>query len=98
MLPQLDPAISGKMKRLPGVRLSVDEDKCTGCGICAEGCYVNAISLTDGKAVIDQGMCKGCARCAHLCPEKAITLHLEDMYFLQHTVESLTPLVDVTKD
>ncbi len=98
MLPQLDPAISGKMKRLPGVRLSVDEDKCTGCGTCLDGCYVNAITLKEGKAVIDQVMCKGCARCAHLCPEKAITLHLEDMDFLERTVEMLTPLVDVTKD
>ncbi len=98
MLPQLDPAISVKMKRLPGVSLSVDEDKCNACRTCLDGCYVNAISLKDGKAVIDQVMCKGCARCAHICPEKAITLHLEDMDFLERTVEMLTPLVDVTKD
>jgi len=98
MLPQLDPAISGKMKRLPGVRLSVEADKCTACGTCIDGCYVNAITLKDGKAVIDQVMCKGCARCAHACPERAITLHLEDMDFLERTVELLTPLVDVTRD
>jgi len=98
MLPKLDPEISVKMKRMPGVTLSVDEDKCTSCGICVDGCYVNAISLKDGRAVIDQGMCKGCARCAHVCPEKAITLHLDDMDFLERTVEMLTPLVDVTKD
>jgi MinD superfamily P-loop ATPase len=49
-------------------------------------------------ASIDQDMCKGCARCAHLCPEKAITLHLEDMEFLERTMEMLMPLVDVTKD
>ncbi|KAF5038704.1 Electron transport complex subunit RsxB [anaerobic digester metagenome] len=98
MLPQLDPVISAKMKRLPGVHLSVDDGKCTGCGTCADGCYVKAISLGNGKAHIDQDMCKGCARCAHACPEKAITLHLEDMDFLERTVEMLTPLVDVTKD
>ena len=98
MLPQLDPAISVKMKRLPGVRLSVDDGKCTGCGTCVEGCYVNAITLRDGKASIDQEICKGCARCAHVCPEKAITLHLEDMDFLERTVRILTPLVDVTKE
>ncbi|HIH76630.1 MAG TPA: 4Fe-4S binding protein, partial [Methanomassiliicoccales archaeon] len=54
--------------------------------------------LKEGRAVIDQVMCKGCARCAHVCPEKAITLHLEDMGFLERTVGMLTPLVDVTKD
>ncbi len=63
-----------------------------------DGCYVKAISLRDGKALIDQDLCKGCARCTHLCPEKAITLHLEDMDFLERTVEKLAPLVDVTKD
>lgn len=98
MLPQLDPRISSKMKRLPGVRLTVDGEKCTGCGICAEGCYVKAISVESSKAAIDQAMCKGCARCAHLCPEKAITLHLEDVDFLERTVDWLTGLVDVTKD
>ncbi len=98
MLPQLDPAISAKMKRLPGVHLSVDAGRCTGCGTCVDGCYVSAISLRGGKAVIDQDLCKGCARCAHACPERAITLHLEDMAFLERTVEMLTPLVDVTKD
>lgn len=98
MLPQLDPGISAKMRRLPGVRLSVDEGRCIGCGVCAKGCYVDAISLREGKAIIDQDMCKGCARCAHACPEKAITLHLEDLDFLERAVERLTPLVDVTKD
>ena len=80
------------------MHLSVDEGRCSGCGICVEGCYVDAIELKDGKASIDQEMCKGCARCAHACPERAITLHLEDMDFLVRTVENLAPLVDVTKD
>ena len=75
----------------------MDHDKCNGCGECLEGCYVSAISLKEGKACIDQDMCKGCARCAHICPERAITLHLEDMDFLERTVEMLDPLVDVTK-
>jgi ferredoxin len=98
MLPQLDPGISVKMKRLPGVHLSVDGLKCTGCGKCAEGCYVQAIKIVGGKAEIDQEMCKGCARCAHGCPEKAITLHMKDANFLMHAIEELTPLVDVTKE
>jgi len=98
MLPQLDPEISVKMKRLPGVSLSVDGERCTGCATCVEGCYVHAITLSDGRAIIDQGMCKGCARCAHLCPEKAITLHMEDMDYLTRTVERLGALVDVGKE
>ncbi|TFG55328.1 MAG: 4Fe-4S dicluster domain-containing protein [Methanomassiliicoccus sp.] len=98
MLPQLARGISGKLKRLPGVSLSVDAEKCTGCGLCSEGCYVGAIDIVEGEAVIDQNLCKGCARCAHTCPERAITLHMEDADFLMHAVQRLEPLVDVTKE
>jgi len=98
MLPQLDPDISVKMKRLPGVSLSVDESRCNGCGLCSEGCYVKAITVRDGRAVIDQSGCKGCARCAHLCPERAITLHMADLEFLEHAIDDLSTLVDVTKE
>ena len=98
MLPQLDEGISSKMKRLPGVHLTVDAARCTGCGTCVDGCYVRAISMREGRAVIDQAMCKGCARCAHACPEKAVTLHIEDGSYSMHAVERIAPLVDVTKD
>lgn len=98
VVPQLDPSISSKLKRLPGVSLSVDTDRCIGCGKCMDGCYVNAVVLVSGKAVIDQDLCKGCARCAHTCPKRAITLHMEDMDYIVHAVERIAPLVDVTKE
>ncbi|MDD1771992.1 MAG: 4Fe-4S binding protein [Methanomassiliicoccales archaeon] len=98
VVPQLDPSISSKLTRLPGVSLSVDSSKCIGCGKCVNGCYVSAIALVSGKAVIDQELCKGCARCAHTCPRKAITLHMEDVDYIVHAVERITPLVDVTKE
>jgi ferredoxin len=98
MLPNLAPGISQKLKRLPGVSLSVDAGKCTGCGLCSEGCYVGAIDIRDGRAVIDQDLCKGCARCAHACPERAIVLRMDDADFLIHAVQRLEPLVDVTRE
>ena len=98
MLPELDPGISGKLTRMPGVHLSVDPGRCNGCGRCVEGCYVRAIGMVEDVARIDQEMCKGCARCAHLCPERAITLHLDDPEFLVHSVRRLEPLVDVTRE
>lgn len=30
--------------------IRIDEDKCTGCGICAEACHEGAIDIVDGKA------------------------------------------------
>jgi len=49
----------------------VDPDMCTGCGICADTCPVNAISI-DSIAVIDESLCTGCRQCFEACPHGAI--------------------------
>ena len=30
--------------------ITIDETKCTGCGLCAEACHEGAIGMVDGKA------------------------------------------------
>ena len=30
--------------------IEIDQDKCNGCGACAEACYEGAIAMVDGKA------------------------------------------------
>ena len=50
----------------------IDEDKCVGCGICVEGCPVNAITMGDGRAEIDMGECIRCGRCHKVCPKGAV--------------------------
>ena len=30
--------------------IQIDEDKCIGCGLCAEACHEGAIGMVDGKA------------------------------------------------
>ena len=30
--------------------IQIDEEKCNGCGICAEACHEGAIGIVDGKA------------------------------------------------
>ena len=41
---------------------------CISCGVCAEECPVDAISVGDGKYVIDQNLCISCGACAAICP------------------------------
>jgi len=64
-------------KRLDGMSVVIDESLCSGCGICAEKCFVSAIRMSNDKAVIGD-VCKGCGRCIDECPEKAIHLKMED--------------------
>ncbi|MBC2713653.1 MAG: 4Fe-4S binding protein [Desulfosarcina sp.] len=49
---------------------TVDEEKCTKCGTCAEVCPVEAVSL-DPVPVFDEN-CFDCFNCIRECPEEAI--------------------------
>jgi ferredoxin len=56
----------------------VNEENCTGCGLCVKYCPVQAITLNDNKkAEIDKGFCIGCGQCYHHCPNDVIEL-IED--------------------
>jgi len=57
----------------------VNEDECSGCGICEVLCPFQAIELQprDGKRVshINEAVCKGCGTCGAACPSGAIAMH-----------------------
>ncbi|EFC91362.1 4Fe-4S ferredoxin iron-sulfur binding domain protein [Dethiosulfovibrio peptidovorans DSM 11002] len=61
-------------KEQHSARMSVDDEKCVGCGRCFRNCPVKAISMTGGKAVIDKDVCIGCGECLTVCPASAISL------------------------
>ncbi|OQY49468.1 MAG: hypothetical protein B6230_08100 [Desulfobacteraceae bacterium 4572_89] len=53
----------------------IDEDACTGCGICVDRCPTDAITIEDeGYAVRQESSCIGCGVCARFCPDDAISL------------------------
>ena len=52
--------------------LWVRKDLCLGCGLCAESCPRQAISLPSGQAHIDQDRCNRCGICPDACPQGAI--------------------------
>ncbi len=53
----------------------IDEDLCTGCGICVDLCPTDAIQLNQNdQAEREADFCLGCGVCARSCPEEAISL------------------------
>jgi len=51
--------------------MQVDTTKCTGCGICAENCPLEAIEIEE--TAIFSNKCVECGLCASLCPNEAIS-------------------------
>ena len=44
--------------------IHIDEEKCNGCGLCAEACHESAIAIIDGKAkLIRDDYCDGMGDC-----------------------------------
>jgi len=54
--------------------IKIDEEKCNGCGLCAEACHEGAIGMIGGKAkLLRDDYCDGLGDCLPACPTKAIT-------------------------
>ncbi len=54
--------------------IKIDEDKCTGCGACAEACHEGAIEMVGGKARLTrEDFCDGLGDCLPACPADAIS-------------------------
>jgi ferredoxin len=52
----------------------VNNEECTGCGICVDECPVTAIELINEKAHVDEKECTDCGTCVDSCPSSAISL------------------------
>lgn len=52
---------------------TIDRNKCTVCGSCADVCPMKAIDI-DAMASIDIEKCIGCGLCVSSCPEEVISL------------------------
>ena len=54
--------------------ITINEEKCNGCGLCADACHEGAIGIVDGKAkLLREDYCDGLGDCLPACPMNAIS-------------------------
>lgn len=65
--------------------VSIDEEKCNGCGACAEACHESAIGMVNGKArLLRDDYCDGLGDCLPACPAGAISFTERDAAAYDH--------------
>lgn len=54
--------------------ITINRDRCNGCGLCAGACHEGAIGIVDGKAaLLREDYCDGLGDCLPACPMNAIS-------------------------
>lgn len=55
--------------------VTIDEQKCNGCGLCVNACHEGALRIEDGKArLVSDSYCDGLGNCLPECPAGAISI------------------------
>lgn len=68
--------------------IKIDEEKCSGCGLCAGACQEGAIAMVGGKAkLIRDDYCDGLGNCLPVCPTGAISF--EDREAAEYSEEAV---------
>jgi len=68
--------------------IKIDENLCTGCGACVQGCHGGALQIIDGKArIINEMYCDGLGACIGVCPVGALTLEERETEVSQFPIQ-----------
>src|SRR5690242_3436003 len=55
--------------------VTIDAEKCNGCGLCVPACAEGAIKIVAGKAILSaDNLCDGLGACLGECPQDAIQI------------------------
>ena len=65
--------------------IKIDEEKCTGCGLCAAACHEGAIGMEGSKArLLREEHCDGLGDCLPACPAGAISFEEREVPAYDH--------------
>ena len=93
--PNLDEEISGKLEKLDGVSVNLNNDNCKKCKRCLDDvCMFNAISMQNNNITINHDICKGCGLCANACKFDAITVDYTEEA-IDNVVNRLDDLIEI---
>ncbi|NHJ23876.1 MAG: 4Fe-4S dicluster domain-containing protein [Candidatus Lokiarchaeota archaeon] len=65
------------IKRMEGVTVITDPEKCVGCGTCFKVCIYDGLKMVKGKA-IHTDKCIACGNCEAVCPNGAISINFDE--------------------
>ena len=54
--------------------VTIDDEACSGCGVCIDRCWMQALHMEGDLAVRDAKRCIGCGICIYVCPSDAMKL------------------------
>lgn len=80
-----------------GSQITIDYDKCVGCGMCTIICPIGNFYLKDNKAYRYKEQCEFCLACAHRCLTNAIYTSLSDKNRQARYVNKNVKVFDIIK-
>jgi len=76
------------IKKMKGVKMTTDPEKCVGCGDCFKVCIYDGLKMVKGKSVHTDN-CIACGRCEEFCPNGAISTTFEENTDIDQVVEEI---------